>query len=261
RTTLADYDVSGTLTLDQSIVRGIHVDRAQLEATLRDSMLTVARAESSGPALEGRASGTLALDEHQTSDIEYDITRADLAALKPLTNQDGSGTVATKGRISGPSQALHAVGDASINQLDAFDVTALTLSGHYDATVPSGDFARATAQIAGHGTFLTVFGQSIREATGTVTLDAQRIGFDLELKEAAGANGAATGHVVLRPDRHEIELSDLTVSVGPSPWRLVERTPPPTITWSDNGVSVTPLELVGGNGDERIGVAGTWRSN
>src|SRR5439155_15668939 len=38
RTTLTDYDVSGTLTLDQSIVRSIHVDRAQLEATLRDSM-------------------------------------------------------------------------------------------------------------------------------------------------------------------------------------------------------------------------------
>ena len=111
--------------------------------------------------------------------------------------------------------------------------------------MPDGGFARATAQIAGHGSFLTVFGQSIRDATGTITLDAQRIGFDVKLIEAAGANGALTGHVVLRPDRHEIELGDLTVSLGPSPWRLVERTPSPIVTWSDTGVSVTPLASKG----------------
>jgi hypothetical protein len=32
-TTIADYDVSGTLTLEPSIVRGLRFDRAQLEAS------------------------------------------------------------------------------------------------------------------------------------------------------------------------------------------------------------------------------------
>ena len=37
RTTIADYDVAGTLTLEQSTVRGLPFYRAQLEAALRDS--------------------------------------------------------------------------------------------------------------------------------------------------------------------------------------------------------------------------------
>jgi autotransporter translocation and assembly factor TamB len=270
RTTIADYDVAGTLMLERSTIRGVPIDRAQLEATLRDSTLTIARADASGPAIEGRASGTIALgpldidtdgSSQRPNDIQYDITHADLAALKPLTSQDAAGTVATKGRISGPWEALHAVGEASVNQLDAFGVTALTFTGQYDATVPSGDIARANARVTGHGTFLTVFGQSIRDASGTVTMQAQRLAFDVKLMDAAGANGALAGHVVLRPDRHEIELGDLTVTLGPSPWRLVSRTPPPVVTWNDAGFAVTPLELVGGNGDERIGVAGAWRSS
>jgi len=261
RTTIADYDVGGSLTLERSTVRGIQIDRAQLDATLRDSILTVAHVDASGPAIEGRASGAVALSDAGTTDVEYDIARADLSALKPLTGQDAAGMLSTKGRLTGPSNALHAVGDATINQLDAFSVTALTFTGHYDATVPSGDFARATAQVTGHGTFLTVFGQSIRDATGTVTLDAQRLGFDVKLAQAGRANGALAGHVMLRPDRHETELDDLTITLGPSPWRLVQRTPAPVVTWTDTGFTVTPMELVGGNGDERFAISGTWRSD
>ena len=260
-TTIADYDVSGTLTLEPSIVRGLRFDRAQLEATLRDSTLTLTRVEGSGPAIDGRASGKIAFSGDGATDLQYDIERADLAALKSMTGQDAAGTITTKGRLNGPSDALHAAGDGTINQLDAFGVTALSFTGHYDATVPSGDFARATAKVNGEGTFLTVFGQSIQTASGTVTLDAQRLSFDVKLPRAGGVNGALAGNVVLRPDRHEIELGELTISLGPSPWRLVRRTPAPVVTWTDTGLTITPAELVGGNGDERIGVGGTWQSS
>jgi len=55
--------------------------------------------------------------------------RADLAQLQPLIGQTATGTIATKGRVTGPWTALHATGDGSIAQLDGFDVNALTLTG------------------------------------------------------------------------------------------------------------------------------------
>ncbi len=261
QTTIADYDVAGTLTLEQSTVRGLPFDRAQLEAALRDSTLTLTRVDAGGPAIDGRASGTIAFAGDGATDLQYDIARADLGALKPVTGQDASGMLSTKGRVTGPSNALHAVGDATINQLDAFSVKALTFEGHYDATVPSGDFPRANAQVNGHGTFLTVFDQSIQDASGTVSLDRQRLGFDVKLARAGGVNGGLAGHVVLRPDRREIEFDDLTITLGRSPWRLVQRTPAPVLTWTDAGFTITPVEIAGGSGDERLAVAGTWRSD
>jgi autotransporter translocation and assembly factor TamB len=258
-TTLADYDVDGTLTLEQSTVREIPLDRGQLAATLRQSMLKVSRAEITGPAISGNASGTVALTEGQTTDIQYDIVQTDLAALKPVTGQSASGTLTSKGGVTGTSSSLHAIGDATLNQLDAYGVSALTFSGHYDATVPPGDFARTVAKVNGEGSFLTVFGQEVRDASGAITLDGQRLGFDVKLAQARGLNGGLTGNVMLRTDRREIELGDLTISLGPSPWRLVKRTPASVVGWNDKGITITPAELAGGNGDERITVAGTWQ--
>jgi hypothetical protein len=154
--TLADYDVNGTLALGPSRVRDLHADRAAVTATLRHSTLAIARLELHGPALDGVGNGTVAFTDDVTSDFNYDLTRADLAQLPWLTGQTAAGTLATKGHLAGPWTALHATGDASVARLDAFDVRALTIGGHYDATVPSGDAARATARVTGHGEFLTL---------------------------------------------------------------------------------------------------------
>ena len=55
------------------------------------------------------------------------MTRADLARLGALIGQDGRRHVSTKGRLTGPYTALRAAGDATLNQLEGFDVTALAL--------------------------------------------------------------------------------------------------------------------------------------
>src|SRR5206468_1202821 len=109
--------------------------------------------DMAGAALTGRASGTVDFAETSRVDVEYDIERADLGELHGLTNQDASGIVSTRGRVTGPSDALHAAGDASIGQLNAFNVTALTLEGHYDATTASGIGGRTAAQVDGQASF------------------------------------------------------------------------------------------------------------
>ena len=100
-TTLPDYDVHGTLALRSSRVRDVRLDTAQVDATLRDSKVVVARLDVSGPAIEGRGSGTAAFADGDASDFQYDLTRADLRQLRSVIGQDVGGTISTKGRVTG----------------------------------------------------------------------------------------------------------------------------------------------------------------
>jgi autotransporter translocation and assembly factor TamB len=266
-TTLADYDVEAALTLQASEVRGVAFDRGHLEATVRDSTLTVAQVEVSGGAIEGRGHGTIALVDGAASDFDYDLTRVDLGQLRALHGRDLSGVVASKGRLTGPSSALRFIGNGTVTELNAFDVSALTVSAEYDATVPARDAARATARVTGHGEFLTVSGQAFQDATGTITYDAQRLGFDLHVVQQRGRNGQLAGAVELHPDRREAAILDLTVTLGRSPWRLASdvgrpsqgRQETPTLSWDDKGFTITPIEFVDPNNDQRIGISGSWR--
>jgi hypothetical protein len=259
--TLADYDVAGTLAATSSRVRDLQLDTAGIDATLHDSTLAISRLDLRGPAIDGRGNGTVAFVNEATSDFNYDLVRADLEQLQSLVGQAAHGTLATKGRLAGPWTALHAVGDASVAQLDAFDVAALTFVGHYDVTVPSGDAVHANARVSGHGEFVTLFGQTVRQVSGEASYDAQKIGFDLALKQQEGREGRLAGTVALRPEQRQASLLDLTVTLGRLPWRLAPGATPPVVSWTDDQVAVTPVDFVSGNADARIGLAGTWRSD
>ena len=137
--TLADYDVAGSVQLRTSTVRDITFDRGRVDATLHRGLLTVRDLEAVGAALEGRGSGTVALDDTGTTRFDYDIARADAAAFESLTSVEASGAIATRGRVEGPWSRLHFTGEGSVGQLDAFSVKALTVNGTYDATLPGGD--------------------------------------------------------------------------------------------------------------------------
>ena len=256
---LDDYDVTGTLALGPSRVRDFQIDVASVHAALRESTLTIAQIDVRGPALEARGNGTVAFTDVATSDFSYDLARAELSQLQSLIGQDVDGTLATNGRLTGPWTALRAVGDASATHFDAFEINALTMSGQYDLTVPSGDAARATGRVTARGDILHVLGQALQEASGTVTYDAQRIGFDVGLTQRPGRDGHLAGTVALRPEQREASLLDLTITLGRLPWRLATTNTPATLSWSGEQVAVTPIEFVAGNNDERVGIAGTWR--
>ena len=102
----------------------------------------------------------------------------------------------------------------------------------------------------------------MQEATGTIAMAAGRLTFDLAFAMDAGRKGALAGAAVLDTDRREVALSDLTITLGRTPWRLVTAAAPPVIAWADAGLSVSPLALASGSGaNERIGVSGTWRKD
>ena len=259
--TTADYDVSGALDLRASTVRDFQVDSARIDATLRDATLTFTQLRATGPALAGRGSGIVGLAEGASSNFEYDIARADLAQLKSITGQDAAGTLTTKGRVTGPFSALRAAGDGSVNQLDAFTISALALSGQYDVTVPSGDAARAAARVTGRGEFVTLAGQALQAASGTIAYDAGTLRFDVKLSQAPGRDGQLAGTILLHLDRRDAALLDLTIALGGTPWHLAPRDTPPVVSWTDEALAVTPLELVDASNNQRIGIGGTWRQD
>ena len=252
--------MSGRLALEGSRVRDLTVDTGTIQASLRDSTLTIAQLEMRGPAVDGRGSGTVGFAGETTTDFGYDVTRADLSQLEWLTGQQAGGIVASKGRLTGTWSTLRAAGDVWVTQLDAYSVNALTATAQYDVTLPSGDAARAKARITGRAGFVTLLGQSVLDASGTLTYDAQRLGFDVALKQQEGREGRLAGTVVLRLDQREASLEALTVTLGRLPWTLAAPAAP-TVTWSDQQIAVTPMEFVAGSNGERIGIAGTWRTD
>lgn len=259
--TIADYDVSGALDLGASKVRDFQVDAGRVEARIHDSTLTLTALQAKGPALEGSGHGTIGLAEGASSDFQYEISRATLEQLRSLTGLDVSGDVSTKGAVTGPFTALRAAGDATINQLKAFDASALAVTGRYDMTLPAGDASRAKASVTGRGEFVTLFGQELRQASGTLTYDSERLGFDVQLSQAEGRNGQLTGAVTLHLDRREAALLELTIGLGRSPWRLTPRSTPPVVSWNDEGVAITPLEFVDATNDAHVALEGTWRQD
>jgi autotransporter translocation and assembly factor TamB len=257
-----DYDVSGTLVLHQSKVRDIALDSARVAATLRGSTVTIAEMHAAGPSLEGDVKGRLGLaGDAVTSDLQYEITRGDLDQLGQLAGYEVAGTITTKGRVTGPYTALRAAGDATMNQLKGFDVTALALTGQYDITIPSGDGAAATARVSGRSEFLTLFGQAVQSASGTFTYDAKRLGFDIRLTQTAARNGQLAGSVLLDFERRQASPLELSINLGRAPWRLTHGTTPPVVSWGDDGLAVTTAEFVDNNNDERIVIGGSWRKD
>jgi autotransporter translocation and assembly factor TamB len=259
--TLGDYDVGGTMALTASRLKGLQVETARVDATLKDSLLSISRLEVHAPAIEGRATGTVALTDEVTSDLGYEVTRADLAQLESIIGRQAGGTLSTKGRLSGPLTALRAVGDGSIAQLDAFHVEALTMNGHYDVVVPSGDGVHAKGSLSGHGEFVTVLGQSLQQVSGDVNYDSQKLGFDVALRQQEAREGRLAGRVELRLDQQQASLLDFTVTLGRLPWKLAATTTPPVVSWNDEQIAITPVTFAAGDTDARLGVEGSWRND
>ncbi len=139
--TLADYDITGTATLDESIVRTMPLESATFRGALHDGVLRLDELHAAGPAVAGRVAGAMGFTEAGASMLDYDFTLIDLAQLRALTGQDASGIASTKGRLSGPYGALRVEGSMAIANPRASGIDALTLNGDYDVTIPAGDLA------------------------------------------------------------------------------------------------------------------------
>ncbi len=155
------------MQLQSSTAHGVAIDSADVAADLHDQALTISRLDLAGPSLTGRVNGTVGLASGAEANLQFNLTRGDLGDLRTLTGIEATGTVTASGTLSGPVSALRVVGDATVNDLSAYRVTALTTNGHFDVNVPSREFARATAAVTARASFVSVSGESLQEISGT----------------------------------------------------------------------------------------------
>ncbi len=261
---LDDYDISGTLSLEDSSVRGVHLDHASVDAALCDGALSITQLAVSGPAVDATGSGSVVFGEPPSIDFAFDATRLDLDALKDATHLDATGIVATKGHATGPIDALHLAGDLSGSELDAYGVAASALTSTYDVTVGS-DRAIERAQLSMHGSSLTVFGTALHEASGTASYDASTLKFDFALVQTEERQGHLAGTVTIshpRADATAFAIAELQATLGTATWQLASSSVPPTVTWTEGEIDVTPMSfLTPGGAEGRVTVSGSWRQD
>jgi hypothetical protein len=257
---LTDYDIEGSVALQHSVIHNAQIDDAQIEGRLADGIGRFTRFEVSGPALAGHGAGTIAFVDGAASAFDYDISRADLAALQPQTGGSATGVVATAGHLNGPYSALRLTGDATLTQLSVSDVSALNATGKYDLSIPGGSAARAQARIDADASFLNIAGQTIEQAHGTITKSGDTFGFDLQLASSRLRQTTLQGAVLLDTTGRDVQVQGLTVTFGRSPWRLA--TTAPKIRWSDEAIVVDRMAFTtGAAGDQRIEIGGDWRQD
>jgi translocation and assembly module TamB len=259
--TLDDYDVTGTLDLTSSSVRQLTFERARGEATLRQSQLTVREVDAAGAALDGRGSGTIAFGDGQPSTFDYQIRRADLAQLRGMLGVDGTGSVTARGNATGPWTRLHVTGEGTGSDISISGISAVSLNARYDGDVNLSDRGDVRGRIDASAGFVSAFGQSLRETTGTLTVNGSRVTADLTLQQDERRRATVVTTVILRLPESAVDVTDATLGVGRSIWRRQQPAAASTVAWSEGSISITPTTFIGSNGRERVDVSGTWRSD
>jgi len=255
----ADYDIDGNVTLGASTVRGLRLDRGHAIGGFHGSLISLTAFEAAGPAATVSGDGTLAFGELGVSDFDYTVSRADLAVLGAHANVTLAGTLMTTGRLSGPFASMHLDGNATLSDFSGYDVTALTASGHYAVTLPA-DPVDADVRVTANATFASLFGQTVQQISGTITLAQRRAGFDLTFAPSPELSGRAAGRITIGEDVHALAVDALSVTVGRSSWRLLTTGAAAQIHWDDGGVTLPGLTFAGGStGAERVTIGGNWR--
>lgn len=254
---LDDYTIETTLTLHDSTIRGMSVDRGTFTGGLAGSMLRVDSASMQGPAVALTAKGRVTLDDRHESSLDYDVTRADLPQLEELLGRQLQGQVVTAGTLSGPPSAMRVTGTGSLAQLAAGRVNALNANLQYQ--VSFGDtVAQSHGAVEGTLTFVEAFNQQFKEVSGKASFDAGDAAVDLRLVRDDGISGHVAGSLRLDLDRQEATLRSLSVTLGQSAWTLAPATSP-RIAWSDLGVMVEQLTLHDlASATQHVAVDGSW---
>jgi hypothetical protein len=257
---LEDYTIDAGFSLEGSTIRNIRLDSATGAVVLDDAQLRVAAIELSSPELDGRGSGTIALDSRSDSQFDYVVSRGDLSLLERFTGQDASGQLTTTGRLTGPPDALRIAGDATVTGLDISGVRALSASGQYSALIPSTGWDDVDAEVTGSASFVEAFDQTISRVEGEVTYADRRVTVNLEGTRPQSSTSLVQASAIVHRERRAVDLLSARIGMGNTAWRLVPSDPPPSISWDEGGLAVSGIELVHDvDAQQRVGASGTWR--
>lgn len=282
--TVDDLEVDGRVDLRQSAVRGLEIDRAQVDGRYAGRLFHARDLRATGPAFALEATGTLALDETNASDVTYRLDAVDLGRLAGLVDWPLAGRATIEGRATGAGPDLVASGRLSGNQI-AYedDFRALNVEGTYAVAIPAGEpvsqpvgagssrgpsglrpevrpkadttssvIARLKAQSDFRAALVNVSGFDVDEVSGRVSYADERLTFDTTLA-TTGRRLALAGDAEIHPDHREVHVDRVTIATDGIEWRTAPASTP-AIRYGDGVLTLDRVSLV--SGAERIDANG-----
>jgi hypothetical protein len=261
----------GRITLNQSEVGGLRIDTADIEGQYAGRRGTLRQAAIKGPDIEVQASGPIALDQRNSSNVKYHVIATNLAQLARLARVEGvSGAATIDGTLTGNASSLKTTGTLDGSDLAYQANKALDLNSTFDVTVPDLQFAQAVVKANTTGTFIQAGGLQISELRAGTTYSSQKLDFQVHVTEAppssadAAAVGGnpnaarqldAAGTALLHTDHQEVHLPSLSVKTQGIEWHTAPGAEA-TVQYGSNRVQLQNVRLV--NGNQSLSVEGAF---
>jgi autotransporter translocation and assembly factor TamB len=247
-------DVSGTVQLGPSTVRGLAISSAEVTGQLVDGLLTLQSASVDGASLQATATGTAALGSTGESLLDVSVHAEDLQPLGELIGRPLGGSADLSAKVTGPASHPRASGTLNTRTVRYGDaVGALTLNTAFEAEMPRLDRSAITVQAKSDATFVKVRNFEFVRVTTTARYANNEFVVDTLLEETARTLGLS-GVIALEPEAQRVTLRRLDIAT-------------PTATWSTpagrearvdidaDRVSVEGLVL--GQGQQQLTIAGS----
>jgi translocation and assembly module TamB len=242
------------IDLRPSMIGGLAIDSAKIDADYRDSSGIIRALDIKGRDVNVSATGTLALDDRGQSDLTFHADTPSLDAIGALVDQPLKGIAKVDGKVTGNQRELQASGQLVGDAVAFGDTGALTMSTDYTVKVPGLTLAQASISADTAATFVTIAGQNVNEVHAKVQYAARQVDFDVTAKQPQRSLGAA-GSLVLHPDHQEAHLQQLGLQAQGTSWQLAPGSAP-AIRYGGNALEADDLKLVSGN--QQISAAGAF---
>ncbi len=238
-------DARGSLNLQPSSVAGLDIKTAQITGAYSNRAAQVETFEVHGQGLNARASGSLALNDTDQSNLQFRADTPDLEEIGRLLGRPLQGTLRVSGAVTGNARDLHAAGTLVADNLQYGANGALTLSTKYDVRIPDLQPASTRATAETEATFVSIAGQHVNTLAAKTTYADRQIGFDATARQPERMV-AVNGRLLLHPDHQEVHLERFDFRSRGVEWQVPAGVAP-TINYAGGDVTITDLRLASGN--------------
>jgi hypothetical protein len=250
--TLEAVDLTAKANLRPSTIGGFSIENGSIDGDLRNDVFTIRTFDVKGRDLNLSATGKLALNESDESDLKFQADTPSLDEIGTILDKPLKGIARIDGIVTGNRRELKGSGNLSGNAVAYGSVSALTMTTTYSAQVSDLEFAQAKVNAETAATFVTLAGQHINELSAKTDYNDRQIDFDATAKQAERSL-TTSGSLLLHPDHQEVHLRQFDLAAQNSRWQLRTGTQP-AIQYGGNVVSVDRVELV--SGDQAVSASG-----
>jgi autotransporter translocation and assembly factor TamB len=241
-------DASGRVNLGRSTVAGLVIDSAVVDGKYADRVGEFNQVALTGPDLNVRAQGALALNDDGASNLQVHVESGALDRIGEIVGRPLKGAALVDATLTGNATELQAAGTLKGSNIGYGNHEALNLETTFKTAVPDLTPANAVVDATSHATFLEVAGQRITELTANTKYGGKKLEFDAKAQEGV-RHLAAAGSVVFHPDHQEIHLGNLALRSEQVAWRSAPGTEA-AVQYGRDRIAVQNVRLV--SGEQRI---------